>query len=140
VGRAPQRLADPRALRAGPDRSRRPVGRGPAARRGARGSGDPARRVAALERRDRRLPVARGTPVRAPPGRRRRRHAQLRRPADVRGLGRRRLRGGPETWALDDPELAALAIAGVDASFADDETKASLRTEIEGWLAAPDIA
>ena len=45
-----------------------------------------------------------------------------------------------ETWALGDPELAALAIAGVDASFADDETKASLRAEIEGWLAAPDVA
>jgi adenosine deaminase len=45
-----------------------------------------------------------------------------------------------ETWALSDRELATLAIAGVDASFADDPTKAELRAQIEGWLAAPDVA
>jgi adenosine deaminase len=45
-----------------------------------------------------------------------------------------------ETWSLGDPELAALAIAGVDASFADDRTKAELRAEIDGWLSAPDGA
>jgi adenosine deaminase len=45
-----------------------------------------------------------------------------------------------ETWGFDDRELAALAVAAVDASFADDATKAELRSGIDDWLAAADVA
>jgi adenosine deaminase len=41
-------------------------------------------------------------------------------------------------WGYDDATLASIARAGVDASFADDATKASLRAAIDGWLAAGD--
>jgi adenosine deaminase len=40
------------------------------------------------------------------------------------------------TWGLGDDELAALARAGVDASFADEGIKATLRTGIDAWLAS----
>ena len=42
-----------------------------------------------------------------------------------------------EAWDLDDRELAALARASLDASFAEDPLRAALRREIDGWLAAP---
>jgi adenosine deaminase len=45
-----------------------------------------------------------------------------------------------DTWGLDDRELAALASASVDASFADESTKTRLRAGIDDWLAAPDVA
>jgi adenosine deaminase len=45
-----------------------------------------------------------------------------------------------DTWGLDDPELAALAVTAVGASFADERTKAQLRSAIEEWLATPDVA
>ena len=38
------------------------------------------------------------------------------------------------TFGLDDRALAGLARASVDASFADDDTKASIRREIDRWL------
>jgi adenosine deaminase len=41
------------------------------------------------------------------------------------------------TWEMSDEELAAIAEAGVRASFADDETKRTILAEIEGWLAIP---
>jgi adenosine deaminase len=40
-----------------------------------------------------------------------------------------------ETWTYDDEQLAEIARTGVVASFADDELKASLLREIDGWLA-----
>jgi adenosine deaminase len=40
-------------------------------------------------------------------------------------------------WDLSDETLAGLARAGVDASFADESTKAELRRGIDGWLAGP---
>lgn len=40
-------------------------------------------------------------------------------------------------WGDDDASLAALALAGVDASFADETTKARLRADIAAWLEAP---
>jgi len=43
-----------------------------------------------------------------------------------------------ETWALDDQELAGLAVVAVDASFADDDVKAELRSRIEAWLRSPE--
>ena len=54
----------------------------------ARRPRDPAGGLAAVERRDRRLPLARGPPAPAAPRRRRDRHAELRRPADVRRVAR----------------------------------------------------
>ncbi len=39
------------------------------------------------------------------------------------------------SWALSDDELAAFARAGVEASFADDTTKRSVRDGIDDWLA-----
>lgn len=42
-------------------------------------------------------------------------------------------------WAFDDGTLADVAIAGVNASFADDDTKTSLRAAIGDWLAGPDV-
>jgi adenosine deaminase len=42
-----------------------------------------------------------------------------------------------ETWLLDDADLADLASAAVDASFADDATKTTLRSGIDDWLRAP---
>jgi adenosine deaminase len=41
-------------------------------------------------------------------------------------------------WRFTDDELGALALAAVDASFADDGTKAGLRSGIAAWLASPD--
>jgi adenosine deaminase len=41
------------------------------------------------------------------------------------------------TFGLDDAALAALAGAGVDASFADDDTKAAIHRDIDTWLALP---
>jgi adenosine deaminase len=41
-----------------------------------------------------------------------------------------------DAWDLDDAALADLARTSVDASFADRSIKASLRREIDGWLAA----
>ena len=43
-------------------------------------------------------------------------------------------------WGLLDEELAALAVAGVDASFADEDTRAAIRAGIDAWLAAPEDA
>jgi adenosine deaminase len=40
----------------------------------------------------------------------------------------------------DDAGLAALSLAGVEASFADAATKARLRVEIAGWLAGSQVA
>jgi adenosine deaminase len=40
-----------------------------------------------------------------------------------------------ETWSYDDEQLAEIARTGVVASFADDELKAGLLREIDGWLA-----
>jgi adenosine deaminase len=40
-----------------------------------------------------------------------------------------------DAWELSDQALADIARTGVDASFADDETKASLRSGITTWLA-----
>ena len=80
----------------GPDR----IGHGVAAARDPelierlRRPGDPSRGVAGVERRDGRLRLAQGAPLRAAPRRGRRRHAELRRPTDVRRVARRRLRGG----------------------------------------------
>ena len=45
-----------------------------------------------------------------------------------------------DTWDLDAAAIADLARAGVDASFADDATKAELRRDIAGWLAAEEVA
>jgi adenosine deaminase len=59
VGRARERLADPRALRSRPDRSRRPLDRGSAPAGSARGPRDPAGGRPDLQRRDRRLRLAR---------------------------------------------------------------------------------
>jgi adenosine deaminase len=42
-----------------------------------------------------------------------------------------------DAWTLGDAELADLARASVDASFAADDRKHALRTEIDTWLAAP---
>ncbi len=39
-------------------------------------------------------------------------------------------------WGLADADLAALARAGVDASFAEDPTKSAIVREIDAWLAA----
>ena len=39
-------------------------------------------------------------------------------------------------WGYTDHQLAALAQAGVDASFADDDRKRALSREIAGWLGA----
>ena len=39
-------------------------------------------------------------------------------------------------WNFDDGDLAGLALAGVQASFADAATKTRLREEIAAWLAA----
>lgn len=43
-------------------------------------------------------------------------------------------------WDLDDRDLADLARAAVDASFADDGSKAALRRDIDLWLAAAEPA
>jgi adenosine deaminase len=42
------------------------------------------------------------------------------------------------TWGFRDGDLAQVAVAAVDASFADDGTKAAIRSGIDAWLAAPD--
>ena len=42
-----------------------------------------------------------------------------------------------DAWNLDDDDLAAIAGAAVDASFAEDARRAELRTAIKGWLGAP---
>lgn len=42
-----------------------------------------------------------------------------------------------DAWDLDDAELASIARAAIDASFADDATKRGLHRDIEAWLAAP---
>jgi adenosine deaminase len=44
------------------------------------------------------------------------------------------------TWGFTDGELAELARAAVDASFADDAIKTDLRSSIDAWLASPDAA
>ena len=41
-----------------------------------------------------------------------------------------------DTWGLSDDTLAELAAAGVRASFADDDMKATLLAGIDAWLAA----
>jgi adenosine deaminase len=40
-------------------------------------------------------------------------------------------------FGMDDPALAAIALAGVRASFLDDDSKRRLEADIEAWLAAP---
>ena len=45
-----------------------------------------------------------------------------------------------DAWNLDDEDLAAIAGAAVDASFADDARRAELRNAIERWLAAPVVS
>ena len=42
-----------------------------------------------------------------------------------------------DAWNLHDEDLAAIAGAAVDASFADEGRRAELHTAIEGWLGAP---
>jgi len=42
-----------------------------------------------------------------------------------------------DAWDLDDQDLAAIAGAAVDASFAEDTRRADLHRAIDGWLAAP---
>jgi adenosine deaminase len=42
-----------------------------------------------------------------------------------------------DAWALSDDDLAGFARTAVDVSFADDDRKAALRTEIDAWLATP---
>jgi adenosine deaminase len=40
-------------------------------------------------------------------------------------------------FGMDDPALAAIALAGVRASFLDDDSKHKLEADIDAWLAAP---
>ena len=42
-----------------------------------------------------------------------------------------------DAWNLDDEDLASIAGAAVDASFAEDTRRAGLRNAIERWLVAP---
>jgi adenosine deaminase len=42
-----------------------------------------------------------------------------------------------DAWDLDDTDLADLARAGVDASFADEDRKRALRADIGAWLTSP---
>lgn len=44
------------------------------------------------------------------------------------------------TWSYTDTQLAEIARTGVRASFADDELKASISREIDGWLASDERA
>jgi adenosine deaminase len=42
-----------------------------------------------------------------------------------------------DAWNLDDEDLASIAAAAVDASFAEDAQRAELRSGIERWLVSP---
>ena len=42
-----------------------------------------------------------------------------------------------DAWELDDAALAAIARAGVDASFAEEALQATLRRDIDAWLTVP---
>ena len=56
---------------------------------------------------------------------------------EERGRAGRAARPGAEDVVVDVARVAALSLAGVEASFADAATKARLRAGIADWLAAP---